>query len=155
MWHGPENNDVHESHPELRIILPEFPHTPHLPWKPNPAKGDLVAESHELKLLDAGDGYVEEKIDGASVGINTYGGVPVRRVSTILVADGTNDLDRVRLDPLVCERADGRLSGSLDIDLLASNVDFIAQADMPVARRGRRAGPRRSPTGRLPASTTS
>ena len=62
----------------------------------------------------------------------TYGGVPVRRVSAILVADGTNDLERVRIDPLVCERPDGRLSGSLDIDLLASNVDFAAQADMPI-----------------------
>ncbi|MEI8243900.1 MAG: AsmA-like C-terminal region-containing protein [bacterium] len=62
----------------------------------------------------------------------TYSGVPITRANTVIVADGSNDLTRIAIQPLVCERPDGKLSGSLMIDTLASNVDFIAQSDMPV-----------------------
>ncbi|MEI6211133.1 MAG: AsmA-like C-terminal region-containing protein [bacterium] len=62
----------------------------------------------------------------------TYSGVPVTRVNTVIVANGSNDLTHVAIQPLVCERPDGKLSGSLVIDTITSNVDFIAQSDMPV-----------------------
>jgi len=67
-----------------------------------------------------------------SVADCTYGGAPIRRANAVIVAEGTNDLDHISIQPLVCERTDGTLSGSLAIDTLASNVDFIAQADMPI-----------------------
>ena len=62
----------------------------------------------------------------------SYGGEAIRRANAVIVAEGSNDLDRISIQPLVCERADGTLSGSLNIDMITSNVDFIAQADMPV-----------------------
>lgn len=78
------------------------------------------AESHdELRLT-------------LSVADCTYGGVPVLRANTVIVAEGSNDLTHIAIQPLVCERPDGNLSGSLNIDTVASNVDFIAQSDMPV-----------------------
>ncbi len=61
-----------------------------------------------------------------------YDGVPIRAANTIILAEGTNDLDHIAIQPLVCERPDGKLSGSLTINTVTSNMDFIAQSDMPV-----------------------
>lgn len=46
--------------------LPVFPRTPHLPYKPNVDSTDIIAEK---VCLDDGEVSVEEKVDGASVGI--------------------------------------------------------------------------------------
>ena len=46
--------------------LPAFPKTPHLPYKPNVDASDIIAED---VCLNEGLICVEEKIDGASVGI--------------------------------------------------------------------------------------
>ena len=62
----------------------------------------------------------------------TYDGVAVRNANSMIVAEGSNDLTHITIQPLVCERPDGKLSGGLTIDTLTSNIDFIAQSDMPV-----------------------
>lgn len=49
----------------LANILPPFPRTPHLPHKPNLEQNDLVASEIHLDGLLS----IEEKVDGASVGI--------------------------------------------------------------------------------------
>ena len=48
-----------------------FPHTPHLAWlgKGSP-RGDKVLSSHEAEALLAGEVVVEEKLDGANLGIS-------------------------------------------------------------------------------------
>jgi hypothetical protein len=61
-----------------------------------------------------------------------YNGEPVRRANAVITAEGGTGLDRIRIQPLVCERADGNLSGNLAIDMATSNIDVIAQSDMPV-----------------------
>jgi ATP-dependent RNA circularization protein (DNA/RNA ligase family) len=50
-----------------RKLLPEYPRTPHLPHKPNLGEGDIVAG--DLRDLFGVMVTVEEKIDGASVGV--------------------------------------------------------------------------------------
>ena len=61
----------------------------------------------------------------------TYDGVPIRRASAVITADGSNDLTHVAVQNLVCERADGRLTGEMNIDTVASNLDFTAQSTLP------------------------
>ena len=55
----------------LKDFLPEFPKTLHLPWEPNPGHGDTIARLQDVEILNdpSFDLYVEEKVDGASVGI--------------------------------------------------------------------------------------
>lgn len=61
-----------------------------------------------------------------------YDGVPIRRAKAVIVAKGSNNLDQVSVQQLVCERPDGsRLTGDMTIDTIASNIDFAAQANMP------------------------
>lgn len=48
-----------------------FPHTPHLLWLGNGVpRDDKVLPSHEVATLLAGDVVVEEKLDGANVGLS-------------------------------------------------------------------------------------
>lgn len=48
-----------------------FPHTPHLAWLGEGApRDDKVLSSHEVTALLAGDVVVEEKLDGANVGLS-------------------------------------------------------------------------------------
>ena len=67
-----------------------------------------------------------------SVAQCTYNGVPIRRAGAIINAEGGRELDRVVIQPLSCEHADGRLSGGLAIDLRGSNIEVMAQSDMPL-----------------------
>lgn len=67
-----------------------------------------------------------------SVADCTYNGEPVLRANAVITADGSNGLDHIVIQPLVCERADGKLSGGLTIDMPTSNIDFVAQSEMPV-----------------------
>lgn len=52
-------------------ILPPFPRTKHLPYKPNASINDLIATEEEVKPIFGREGLIniEEKIDGASIGI--------------------------------------------------------------------------------------
>jgi len=64
----------------LKAILPDYPRTRHVPWKPNCARGDLVATAEEsAQLLQSSNISVEEKIDGANCGMALYEGEAVIR----------------------------------------------------------------------------
>ena len=60
-------------------MLPGYPRTPHLPYKPNAAEDDIVAEESETAVLYGSAITIEEKIDGASVGISILDGHPIVR----------------------------------------------------------------------------
>ena len=49
--------------------LPEFPRTRHLPYKPNASTDDLIALESEAKFAFDSPVLIEEKIDGASIGV--------------------------------------------------------------------------------------
>jgi hypothetical protein len=62
-----------------KLILPEYPRTRHLPWKPNTVRGDLVASEQESSVIFNGNAVIEEKIDGANSGMARYNGQPIIR----------------------------------------------------------------------------
>jgi len=72
----------------LRRLLPEFPRTLHLPHKPNTQRGDLVAQDADILFGDEGLVHVEEKVDGASVGIAFIDGHPVVRNRSHILKKG-------------------------------------------------------------------
>lgn len=55
-------------------ILPAFPRTPHLPHSPNTSGEDLIATHEEVAIVFTQPVNIEEKIDGASVGMCLYEG---------------------------------------------------------------------------------
>ncbi len=73
----------------LKKILPDYPRTRHLPWKPNTARGDLVATNIEIaNVLKSDKVQVTEKVDGAQCGMALYEGHPVIRNSDHILAKG-------------------------------------------------------------------
>jgi len=63
-----------------KIILPTFPRTLHLPYgEPNATKDDVVAQESEAAVVFEQEVHVEEKIDGASVGMTILDGHPLIR----------------------------------------------------------------------------
>ena len=63
----------------LKSKLPAFPRTAHLPHKPNASEDDIVAEAFEVSVVFQCPVHVEEKIDGASMGMTLFDGYPVLR----------------------------------------------------------------------------
>lgn len=60
-------------------LLPEFVRTPHLPGS-RAGDDDVVAETHEATpVFTADDVWVEEKLDGANVGLSFLDGYPIMR----------------------------------------------------------------------------
>ena len=57
-----------------KMLLPEFPRTAHLPFRPNMEPDDLIASAAEIEVLKEKLFIVEEKIDGASVGMRLSDG---------------------------------------------------------------------------------
>ncbi len=61
-------------------ILPEYPRTKHLCYKPNAQRLDLIASEKECDVIFSNENtFCEEKIDGASVGICFYNDNPIVR----------------------------------------------------------------------------
>lgn len=60
-------------------ILPSFPRTLHLPYKPNASKDDVIAEEAEAAVVFEEEVHIEEKIDGASVGLTIWEDHPLIR----------------------------------------------------------------------------
>jgi len=60
-------------------MLPGYPRTPHLPYKPNMSADDILAEEEATSVLYGSYVTIEEKIDGASVGISVLDGHPIVR----------------------------------------------------------------------------
>ena len=62
-----------------KSLLPQYPRTPHLPHKPNASEDDVVAQESETTVVWGSFVTIEEKIDGASVGIAVFDGHPIVR----------------------------------------------------------------------------
>jgi atypical dual specificity phosphatase len=61
-------------------ILPSYPRTLHLPWKPNTQRGDLVASEKDVSMIfNYQHVYIEEKVDGSPAGIARVDGHPMIR----------------------------------------------------------------------------
>lgn len=74
--------------PSFKDVLPEYPATLHLPWKPN-SKGDKVATPQEAAVIFDGEiTCVQEKIDGANCGMAYLDGHPVVRNRTKILRKG-------------------------------------------------------------------
>lgn len=63
----------------LSKILPAFPRTPHVPHQPNVSDDDIIASSEDVDAIWNGSCVIEEKIDGASVGMGLFEGEPLIR----------------------------------------------------------------------------
>ncbi len=64
----------------LKQLLPEFPRTIHLPWKPNAVQNDVIAVGTDADLIfTTPHTYVEEKVDGANCAMMFYEGEAVIR----------------------------------------------------------------------------
>ena len=74
--------------PSFKDVLPEYPATRHLPWKPN-SKGDKIATWQEAAIIFECDQVcVQEKIDGANCGMSYLNGHPVVRNRTKILRKG-------------------------------------------------------------------
>lgn len=62
-----------------KMILPSFPITAHLPYKPNTDPTDTITTSAEAGVVFTSNVSIEEKIDGASLGIKWHDGHPLIR----------------------------------------------------------------------------
>lgn len=60
-------------------VLPKFARTFHLPLEPNASRDDLIAPISSLEILKDPTLVVEEKVDGANLGITIHRGQPVIR----------------------------------------------------------------------------
>ena len=64
----------------LEKLLPIYPRTKHLCYKPNAQRLDLIANEKECETLFTNDNvFIEEKVDGANCGICFYEDNPVIR----------------------------------------------------------------------------
>ena len=72
----------------MKTILPEYPSTLHLPYKPN-SKGDKIASEFDvLPIFEGPMTYIQEKIDGANCGMAYIDGHPVLRNRTKILRKG-------------------------------------------------------------------
>ncbi len=61
-------------------ILPEFPRTEHLPYRPNASKDDRVSSERDAQIILGNERVViEEKVDAANSGMCLYDGQPIIR----------------------------------------------------------------------------
>lgn len=94
-----------------------FPHTPHLAWLgEGTARGDKVLSSSEMDVLLSGEVVVEEKLDGANLGIslNPHGGIRFQNRGQYLVPPYSGQFSRLAswLAPLE-EALSGKLGANL------------------------------------------
>lgn len=74
---------------EKQRLLPEYPSTPHLPYNPNTSRGDSVAPEGEAEIIfSAPHITVEEKVDGAFVGMTLHEGAPLLRNRNHILSKG-------------------------------------------------------------------
>lgn len=74
--------------PSFKDVLPEYPATMHLPWKPN-SKGDKIATERDASVIfDSEKVYVQEKIDGANCGMAYLDKHPVVRSRSKILRKG-------------------------------------------------------------------
>lgn len=73
---------------EQERVLPKFARTFHLPLEPNASRDDLIAPESSLAILKDPTLVVEEKVDGANVGITVYKGQPLVRNRNYILNKG-------------------------------------------------------------------
>ena len=73
--------DIHKEIELAKMLMPEFPSTMHLAFEPNATKDDKVISLDETYVfLDAtGTLVVEEKMDGANMGLAVINDMPYVR----------------------------------------------------------------------------
>jgi len=71
-----------------KAILPEFPRTMHLPLEPNAGSDDRVASISDMEGFLASDISIQEKIDGASMGISIFKDEPIVRNRSHILRKG-------------------------------------------------------------------
>lgn len=65
---------------DYKKLLPDYPRTRHLSYNPNAKRNDLVCSEKECKIIfENEETYLEDKVDGASLGINITDGQPLVR----------------------------------------------------------------------------
>jgi hypothetical protein len=70
-------------------LLPDYPRTQHLCYKPNAQRLDLIASEKDCKiLLENENTFCEEKVDGASVGIILFENNPIIRNRSNILQKG-------------------------------------------------------------------
>lgn len=70
-------------------LLPDYPRTQHLCYKPNAQRLDLIASENDCKiLLENENTFCEEKVDGASVGICFFENNPIIRNRSNILQKG-------------------------------------------------------------------
>lgn len=69
-------------------VLPSFPRTLHLPYQPNATNDDWVASEQEASVIFTQPVNIEEKIDGASVGMTLHNGHPLLRNRDHILSKG-------------------------------------------------------------------
>lgn len=63
-----------------KLILPEYPRTKHINFKANAKRDDLIStEKESVVLFTSPYVYIQEKVDGASVGMTRFAGEPLIR----------------------------------------------------------------------------
>ncbi len=61
-------------------LLPDYPRTHHLFYNPNAQRADLICTEQECQIIfECDETYLEEKIDGAQLGICYFEGNPIIR----------------------------------------------------------------------------
>lgn len=74
---------------QFKHILPEFPRTQHVPWKPNATADDLIASDRDAQPILASDKVsVTEKVDGANCGMVLFEDEPLIRNHTHILRKG-------------------------------------------------------------------
>lgn len=69
-------------------VLPPYPRTVLLPYKPNASKDDIIASEREAKVIFGGHLSIEEKVDGASVGMALFEEHPIIRSKDYILHKG-------------------------------------------------------------------
>lgn len=76
-------------HAEEKIMLPQYPRTNHIPWKPNMADDDYAADQKECNVLFTSEFVcIEEKVDGSSCGMTYADNEPIIRNRTHILRKG-------------------------------------------------------------------
>ena len=70
-------------------LLPEYPRTRHLCYKPNAQRLDLIADAKECEVILSNENTtIEEKVDGANCGISFYEDNPIIRNRSNILQKG-------------------------------------------------------------------
>lgn len=64
-----------------RYLMPDFPRTQHAPWDPRASRDDLIISERDIEeaLSEADSISIEEKVDGASLGVMFHEAQPMAR----------------------------------------------------------------------------